>query len=122
MFSSGAGAGYSIFVMSPGGEIFANEHKPGLFHHSSFLAGMPTASAGELQVKKGQLKALTNKSGHYHPGAEQTYQVLNELKERGIPLSSFKVNLSIPDGKPGAKFSGDYSNARKFADTFEGKS
>lgn len=27
MFSSGAGAGYSIFVMSPRGEVYANEHK-----------------------------------------------------------------------------------------------
>jgi hypothetical protein len=122
MFSSGAGAGFSIFVMSPGGEIFANEHKPGLFHHSSFLAGLPTAAAGELQVKKGTLQHLTNKSGHYHPGAAQTYQVVRELKQRGIALSSFKLKIAgIPEDKPDAKFNADYSNARKFADEFETK-
>ncbi len=43
MFSSGAGPGYSVFVIGPDGKIYANEHKPELFHHSSFLAGLPPA-------------------------------------------------------------------------------
>jgi hypothetical protein len=120
MFSSGAGAGYSIFVMSPRGEIFANEHKPGLFHHSSFLSGLPTAAAGELQVKKGELQKVTNKSGHYHPGAAETYQVLKELKSNGLPLSSFGLSVKgIPSDKPEAKFNGEYSKAREFADKYE---
>ncbi|HEX3424888.1 MAG TPA: hypothetical protein VHT30_02070 [Acidimicrobiales bacterium] len=120
MFSSGAGAGYSIFVMSSRGEIFANEHKPGLFHHSSFLAGLPTAAAGELKVKDGTLQQVTNKSGHYHPGAAQTYQVLTELKTRGIPLSSFGLSIKgIPDTSGESKFNGEYPKARQFADEFE---
>lgn len=120
MFSSGAGAGYSIFVMSPRGEIFANEHKPGLFHHSSFLAGLPTAAAGELQVKNGKLQKVTNKSGHYHPGAAETYQVLKELKSQGLPLSNFGLTVKgIPTEEQGAKFNGEYPKARAFADKYE---
>jgi hypothetical protein len=121
MFSSGAGAGYSIFVMSPRGEIYSNEHKPGLFHHSSFLSGLPTAAAGELQVKKGKLQKVTNKSGHYHPGAAETYQVLKELKSKGLPLSNFGLTVKgIPTDGPEAKFNGEYSKARQFADKYEG--
>lgn len=120
MFSNGAGAGYSIFVMSPRGEMYANEHRPGLFHHSSFLAGLPTAAAGELQVKKGKLQMVTNKSGHYHPGAAETYQVLKELKSKGLPLSNFGLSVKgIPGDEPEAKFNGDYPKARAFADKYE---
>jgi hypothetical protein len=120
MFSSGAGSGYSIFVMSPGGEIYANEHKPGLFHHSSFLAGLPTAAAGEVQVKKGKLTQLTNKSGHYHPGAAQTYQVVSEIKEKGLAMSGYGVKIAgIPAENPESKFNADYPSARDFADEWE---
>ncbi|MGH9123844.1 MAG: hypothetical protein ACRDZ8_03830 [Acidimicrobiales bacterium] len=119
MFSSGAGAGYSIFVMSPRGELYANEHKPVLFHHSSFLAGLPTSAAGELKVKKGVLQHVTNKSGHYHPGAAQTYQAMLELKSRGLTLSSFKLKIAgIPDDSPESKFNTDYPSARVFADEY----
>lgn len=120
MFSNGAGAGFSIFVMSPRGELYANQHRPGLFHHSSFLAGLPTAAAGELQVKKGKLTKLTNKSGHYHPGAAETYQALKELKSYGIPLSSFALSIkSIPSDDPEAQFNDEYKSARDFAESFE---
>ncbi len=120
MFSSGAGAGYSIFVMSPGGQLYANEHKPGLFHHSSFLAGLPTAAAGELQVNKGSLKMVTNKSGHYHPGAPQMYQAMQEFSSRGLSLSSFGLKISgIPEDNPDSRFNKTYKKAKDFCDAYE---
>lgn len=119
MFSSGAGAGYSIFVMSPTGGIYANEHKPGLFHHSSFLAGQPTAAAGEVQVTKGVLKNVTNKSGHYHPGAPQMFQVLQEFQSRGIKLTSFGLKISgIPETSDDSEYNGTYATAKQFYDQY----
>lgn len=79
MFSKEAGAGSGIFVMSPDGAFYSNSHKVGLFHHSSFLAGLPTAGAGEWQVDGGALKVVTHKSGHYRPDATSVLQTLQGL-------------------------------------------
>ena len=78
-YSKEAGAGWAIFVMSPDGDLFAAEHKVGRFHHSSFLAGGDAAAAGEIKVVGGKLRGITNKSGHYAPGAWHMGQVLKEL-------------------------------------------
>jgi hypothetical protein len=118
MFSSGAGAGFSVFVMSPGGTLFANEHKPGLFHHSSFLEGLPTAGAGELEVKGGKLKRLTNKSGHYHPGARHTYQVLTQLQMQGVKLSSFKLTIKSSLEEKGVDYNKEWKTARAFYNVY----
>src|SRR5205085_902189 len=72
--------GYAIFVMSKTGEIYASKNQiVGRFHHSSFLAGAPVASAGELKVSNGVLKEVTIKSGHYRPNKELNEQLFTEL-------------------------------------------
>jgi len=119
MFSSGAGAGYSVFVMSPGGEIYSNEHKPGLFHHSSFLAGLPTAAAGELKVTGGRLQHVTNKSGHYHPGAAQMYQFMKELKEKGMKLSKFPLKIEHAPDEHGRSWNQEWASGRRFVTAYE---
>ena len=91
MFSKHSGAGFGIYVMSPNGELYSNPHKVGLFHHSSFLAGLPTAGAGELKVIDGTLKYITNKSGHYQPGDEHLVQTLMELRDRGVGLTGVGI-------------------------------
>ena len=87
MFSKFMGSGYAIFVMDKSGRIYAGQHKIGLFHHSSFLAGGDVAGGGEMKVEAGTLKAITNKSGHYWPRAEEMVQVFDEFHSRGVDLT-----------------------------------
>jgi hypothetical protein len=89
-FSNHSGGGWAIFVMSPNGNIYAGSHKVGLFHHSSFLAGGNVAGAGEVKASGGTISGLTNKSGHYRPTSAEMVQVFDELKSRGVSLSSVR--------------------------------
>ena len=74
-----SGEGWAIFVMDQKDVIYAGTHVLGIFHHSSFLAGAPVKSAGEMIVNKGVLRVLTGKSGHYKPGPEETRRMLAVL-------------------------------------------
>jgi len=86
------GEGNAIFVMDKYGSVYASEvHSLGKFHHSSFLSGQPVASAGEIMVENGTLMAVTRRSGHYQPTAEQLEQFLQNLSGSGVDLS--KVNV-----------------------------
>jgi len=107
-YSKFKGVGFGIFVMGSNGKIYAGDHRIGLFHHSSLLAGGAVAGAGELKVIGGALKWITNKSGHYTPTAAQTIQVLAELQRRGVDLAavdythlSAKTNVNNFDPFPG---------------------
>ncbi len=74
-----SGEGWAIFVMDQKDVIYAGTHVLGIFHHSSFLAGAPVKSAGEMIVTTGVLRVLTGKSGHYKPGPEETRRMLAVL-------------------------------------------
>jgi len=85
-----------MFSMAGDGTIYAtNMHEPGVFHHSSFVAGGPLAAAGELYVEQGRLKAVTDKSGHYVPGRCLTWQFLTELQRIGIELKEVELRLEV---------------------------
>src|SRR5262249_36345001 len=61
-----SGDGRAIFVMDAEGSFYASKFQEvGKFHHSSLLAGEPAAAAGELGVVKGEIKVLSDRSGHY---------------------------------------------------------
>lgn len=91
MFSKHSGKGFGIYVMDPGGTIYVGEHQVGLFHHSSFLSGANVAGGGEIEAVEGKIKTVTNKTGHYRSDERNLWQVLDELKSRGISLSGIKV-------------------------------
>lgn len=93
MFSKHSGKGFGIYVMSADGALYADQHKVGLFHHSSFLKGGTVAGAGELRVENGTVKEVTNKTGHYRAGPEELWQVIDSLKGRGASLGGVKVVL-----------------------------
>ena len=81
-----AGRGWAIFVMSPKGKVYAHSHHTGKFHHSSFLSGFPVASAGEIAVDRGIVRAVTAKSGHYQPSIEMFKRMLEWLQAGGVNL------------------------------------
>lgn len=82
-----SGPGYAIYVMSKEGNLHVDSHSVGHRHHSSLLAGGRVACAGEMVVKQGQLKLLTNKSGHYAPTPQHLLEVLAALDLQGVPLN-----------------------------------
>lgn len=82
------GSGIAIFVMDEHGNLYASKyHKSGDFAHSSFLAGKPVAAAGEIEVRKGVLTAVSDRSGHYKPPSEFLDQAMKRLAEDGIDMS-----------------------------------
>jgi len=90
--SAFGGQGNAIFIMDEYGSIYASTvHSPGKFHHSSFFAGQPVASAGEIVVDNGVLRTVTRRSGHYQPTSEQLDQFLQKLDGNGVNLN--KVNV-----------------------------
>jgi len=84
MNASILGDGYNIFVMTSKGTVYAGPPKLFEFHHSSFLAGAPIASAGEIDASHGILLMNNNDSGHYKPSNGHNDQFISEMKERGI--------------------------------------
>lgn len=56
------------------------------FHHSSFLAGQKVSFAGELQVVRGKLSVVTNKSGHYKPTEAHALVQLLYFHRMGVRL------------------------------------
>ena len=85
-----SGPGHAIYVMSYGGNIHVTSHKVGWRHHSSLLAGVAVAGAGEIRAdRNGVITWISNKSGHYAPQIDHFLQVLHQLQKKG-------VNLAIP--------------------------
>jgi hypothetical protein len=98
LFSKFMKQGWAIFVMDSSGRFFAAQHKVGLFHHSSFLAGGNVAGAGEIKVEGGRVKGITNKSGHYQPTTAEMMQVFAELESNGVDLASVDYYHLGPKG------------------------
>jgi hypothetical protein len=74
-----SGSGWGIFVVSPTGDIYSGSHVLGKLHHSSFLEGRPVMAAGEIVVHDGAVKAITAKSGHYRPTADNMMQFVRQF-------------------------------------------
>ena len=104
MYSKFKGPGFGIYVMSPGGHFYADQHRVGLFHHTTFLEGGDVAGAGEICTDaSGRLKHITNKSGHYIPTDDSMFYVLEALVARGVSLRGVGLTLLSrgPDNYPG---------------------
>lgn len=88
-----------MFTMSKVGEFYAagvkeGFQKHGRVHHTTMTGGQEAAAAGELQINKGKLEAISDSSGHYRPGAAMTYQALHRLHSQGMDLSGTNVELA----------------------------
>lgn len=89
--------GRAIFVMDENGALYASKfHGPGEFHHSSFLSGAPVAGAGEIQVTNGELRFLTDSSGHYRPAQKFSNQVIDQLRSEGLHIDPAQIDLRAP--------------------------
>jgi hypothetical protein len=82
-----------IYAMNAAGEFFVGESVNGVFHHSSFLAGGEVASAGDIKVVGGEIKSISNNSGHYKPGAAFLWQAVRQLEILGVDLGQVTVEV-----------------------------
>jgi hypothetical protein len=79
--------GRAIWVMDEDGNLYAStEQEAGKFHHSSFLGGEPVAGAGEIEVENGEIKVISDHSGHYTPERPFTRRVVARLRAMGVSI------------------------------------
>lgn len=85
--------------MSGENNIHVSSHSVGGRHHSSLLAGENVACAGEMEVRRGKLVTLSNKSGHYQPEPVYLTQVIRVLSDAGVDEISYGIRgvLARPD-------------------------
>lgn len=76
-------------------------------HHSTLAAGqrapgdrtpLEVAAAGEIQTEQGEVRSISDASGHFRPTTEQTGQLIDALEGAGLDLDNTSINLV---GKPG---------------------
>jgi hypothetical protein len=62
--------GLAMFVLAADGTLLVNfdHNQPNVFH-SSLADAQPIAAAGEVVIRRGELRAASNASGHYRPPA-----------------------------------------------------
>lgn len=94
-----AAGGRYIYVMTGDGQFYAGKNIPFIQHHSSFMAGAAVAGAGDVVVAGGELKLISNVSGHYKPGPAYLWQVLAQLDQAGVDLASVQVEVLGIKGK-----------------------
>ena len=101
MKSAWGGQGVAIFVQSRENRFYAGEYQYAQVHHSSFLAGDPVRSAGELIVWDGRLKAVSIESGHYKPDPKRLPFALEGLRDQLVAMNGVKVRVFKKDAKTG---------------------
>ncbi|NRA47276.1 MAG: hypothetical protein HRU09_20190 [Oligoflexales bacterium] len=78
-------SGEFIFVMDEWGKFYIGKKIDKRFHHSSFLAGAPAASAGILTLEEGRLTSISAYSGHYMTSKIMFKQALAKLHSEQVP-------------------------------------
>lgn len=77
-----------IFVQTKSGKLYVAEGYAGTIHHTSFTGGRSVRMAGEIQVLRGRIVGVNNRSGHYMPGGEYLGQFRNWLQSKKAKISS----------------------------------
>ena len=76
-----SGQGWQIFVVSPDGTLYINDHSASEFHHTSFLSGGAVLAAGEIVVDRGLIRCLTAKTGHYWTSPQLMLNLVRRMHE-----------------------------------------
>ena len=104
MVTAFSGPGKGIYALSAtndglGGGLHVTSHSVGERHHSSLLAATQAwiAGAGEIEVRRGAIQWISNKSGHYQPTLQHFLQVLHHLHKNQVQLL-FRVQFHARGG------------------------
>ena len=95
--------GYGIYVLSANKNFHVSDQEVGRRHHSSLLAGLPVAGAGEIRVVNGTITGITNRSGHYCPSIDHFLQVIHHLEKRQANLDG-RATITFFGGAAPAEF------------------
>ena len=81
------------------GNLFCRDDvaAPGQFNHSSFNAGKDVICAGFIKIENGDLKLISNNSGHYKPRPQQLHNAVQALINEGANLNSAEVEVELHD-------------------------
>jgi len=84
---------YGAFTINANGELSVFKHHGMVdqIAHSSMNAGSPVVSAGELNIKDGELVAMNTHSGHYQPSLFNVYRALQYFSGKGINIAKTQV-------------------------------
>jgi len=63
-------------------------------HHSSFFKGEAVEAAGDMKVENGDVKRISNHSGHYEPSAPTLVQAVQHLDDMGINTNNTIAELA----------------------------
>ncbi len=69
-------------------------------NHSSLIGGGKAAGAGEMRVEDGQVKVVSDNSGHYTPDSEMMHQTIGHLEDQGVGLEG--MTTEFMDKRSGA--------------------
>lgn len=82
----------AIWVMDGHGNIYVSTTPEiNVFNHASFLAGGEVAAAGDIKVVNGELRYLTNGSGHYKPRWNFLKQAMDHMRSQGVQIESSQI-------------------------------
>jgi hypothetical protein len=80
----------NIFIVREG--EFDRDGKKVQLNHSTLCAGRDVVCAGTISIKNGNLRGITNTSGHYSPDTEALSRVLRKLRDDdGVNLNNVIV-------------------------------
>ena len=96
--------GYGIYVLSAQGNLHVSDQEVHRRHHSSLLAGISVAGAGEIRVANGTVTGITNRSGHYLPSIDHFLQVIHHLQRRLVQLDTQATITYVYDGGGGIPY------------------
>ncbi|RMZ83356.1 hypothetical protein DV737_g1654, partial [Chaetothyriales sp. CBS 132003] len=83
-----------IFVCDRAFRLYIGYKQAGAFQHSSFLHGSRVLAAGQIKVKRGQLRRLSPLSGHYRCKTANFRAFVDSLRENGVDMSRLSISRS----------------------------
>ncbi|MCJ1310895.1 hypothetical protein MMC25_004563 [Agyrium rufum] len=83
-----------IFVADISMNLYVGIKQSGAFQHSSFIHGSRISAAGQIKIKRGQLRSLSPLSGHYRPPTKAFKHFIAHLKEEHTDMSRVSISKS----------------------------
>ena len=83
------------FVITNDGKLIV-----GTGHHYMSGGAETVKAAGQMKLINGDVRSITNSSGHYLPTVEQGAEAFKLLNEMGVNTSKTKLILLNQDGRP----------------------
>lgn len=82
-----------LVVLTKNYELYLMPYEQrGRFHHSSLSSGKDVLFAGEMSLHRGQVRDVSDRSGHYKPNPRALAEFIRYLEYLGLDLRDMKVS------------------------------